>query len=218
MNIGDEYLNLIKPYGIWQDIGISLTGNSIWNFTVMFLSVWSALASTKEDYWKYYPQEKELSSSSYLVYGDNLLNNVRISENLLCSLIDRAKNSIDIYTPYFIPTKKLIKALIDAKKRNVKVNMILPGIPDKKIIYFFTRQCAYFLKDDLFHVYFYQEGFIHGKLLLVDKRIASIGNVNLDYYSLLFNFEYNILLDEENTIKNILEDIEKVKNHSQKWE
>mgnify|MGYP004494610733 FL=1 len=95
--------------------------------------------------------------------------------------------------------------------------MILPGIPDKKIIYFFTRQCAFFLKDDLFHVYFYQEGFIHGKLLLIDKKIVSIGNVNLDYYSLLYNFEYNVLLDEENTIKNILEDIEKVKNHSQKW-
>lgn len=94
--------------------------------------------------------------------------------------------------------------------------MILPGIPDKKIIYFFTRQCAFFLKDDLFHVYFYQEGFIHGKLLLIDKKIVSIGNVNLDYYSLLYNFEYNVLLDEENTIKNILEDIEKVKNHSQK--
>lgn len=95
--------------------------------------------------------------------------------------------------------------------------MILPGIPDKKIIYFFTRQCAFFLKDDLFHVYFYQEGFIHGKLLLIDKKIVSIGNVNLDYYSLLYNFEYNVLLDEENTIKNILEDIEKVKNHSKKW-
>ena len=52
---------------------------------------------------------------------------------------------------------------------------------------------------------------------MIDKKIVSIGNVNLDYYSLLYNFEYNVLLDEENTIKNILEDIEKVKNHSQKW-
>ena len=49
MNIGDEYLNLIRPYGMWQDIGISLTGNSIWNFTVMFLSIWNALADSKED-------------------------------------------------------------------------------------------------------------------------------------------------------------------------
>lgn len=219
MNIGDEYLNLMKPYGIWQDVGISLTGNSIWNFTVMFLSVWNTLANTKEDYWKYYPKiKKENYSSTYLVYGDNPLNNTRISENLFCSLIDRAKNSIDIYTPYFIPTKKLIQSFIGAKKRKVKVTIILPGIPDKKIIYFLTKQYALFLKDNFFDIYFYHEGFIHGKVLLVDKTIASIGNVNLDYYSLHYNFEYNILLEEESTIKSILKDIKEIKNHSQKWE
>lgn len=130
-------------------------------------------------------------------------------------MIELQSQLIFILHILFLP-KKLVKSLINAKKRKVKITMILPGIPDKKIIYFFTRQCAFFLKDDLFHVYFYQEGFIHGKLLLIDKKIVSIGNVNLDYYSLLYNFEYNVLLDEENTIKNILEDIEKVKNHSQK--
>ena len=92
--------------------------------------------------------------------------------------------------------------------------MILPGIPDKKIIYFFTRQCAFFLKDDLFHVYFYQEGFIHGKLLLIDKKIVSIGNVNLDYYSLFYNFEYNTLIEDTATIQKINQDIKQLKKDS----
>ena len=84
----------------------------------MFLSVWNTLANTKKDYWKYYPQaKKEIFSSAYLVYGDNPLNNTRISENLFCSLIDQAKKSIDIYTPYFIPTKKLIQSFIGVKKK-----------------------------------------------------------------------------------------------------
>lgn len=104
-----------------------------------------------------------------------------------------------------------------SKKRKVKITIIVPGIPDKKIIYFLTKQYALFLKDNFFDIYFYHEGFIHGKVLLVDKTIASIGNVNLDYYSLHYNFEYNILLEEESTIKSILKDIKEIKNHSQKW-
>lgn len=218
MNIGDEYLNLISPYGIWQDVGILLMGNSVWNFTVMFLSIWNALSATKEDYWQYYYPTKKNITSSFLVYGDNPLDDSRISETVLCSLIDKSKNSIFIYTPYFIPTRKLKKAFLHAKRRKVKITVILPGIPDKKLIYFFTKYFAYSLKDEFFQIYFYQEGFIHGKVVLIDEKIVSIGNVNLDYYSLKYNFEYNLLTDEKNTIKEILKDMEKVKKHSQKWE
>lgn len=50
MNIGDKYLNLIFLYGIWQDIGILLMGNFVWNLSLCFLSIWYVLLETEEDY------------------------------------------------------------------------------------------------------------------------------------------------------------------------
>ena len=213
MNIGDEYLNLIKPYGIFKDIGVSITGSSVWNFTVMFLSFWNAITSLKEDYWKYYcPCHLKINKSKrFCAYGDNPLVKQRISEELFTSLIDSSLNSISCYTPYFLPPISLFRCLNSAKKRGVTIEVILPGIPDKKLIYFFTKIYAFFLAGKNVHIYFYRNGFIHGKLLLVDEEVACVGSVNLDYYSLHYNFEDALFIQDAKTIQAIKNDLEKVK-------
>jgi len=39
MNLADEYINLEHPYGKWKDNGIKITGEAVWNFTIMFLNM-----------------------------------------------------------------------------------------------------------------------------------------------------------------------------------
>ena len=215
MNIGDEYLNLIHPYGFWQDVGISLTTSDVWSFTVMFLSIWTVLTTDKENYWNYYESNtKERDPSSFCVYGDNPLKKERLSEKIICSLIHLSSSSITFCTPYFIPTIPLLKSIISAKKRKIKMNLIIPGIPDKKIIYFLTKLFAFLLKGNNFNIYIYKKGFNHGKLILIDEEIASIGSINLDYYSLHYNFEYNILIEDKKIIAEIKKDLERIKADS----
>lgn len=212
MNIGDEYLNLIRPYGDFKDVGVSFKGHAVWGFTAMFLSFWNAITSSREDYWKYYFKTNSEERGKYCVYGDNPLSTSFISEEVFSSLIGAAKNTCFIYTPYFLPPKKIRDALVKAARRGVEIKIILPGVPDKKIIYFFSRLYAFFLRGKNIQFYFYQEGFIHGKVILIDDKIASVGNVNLDYYSLHYNFEYNVLIHDQRLINDIKQDMINILN------
>ena len=47
VNISDEYINIKSRYGIWKDNSIKVEGPAVWNFTVMFLTLWNS--NTKED-------------------------------------------------------------------------------------------------------------------------------------------------------------------------
>ena len=162
----------------------------------------------RNDYFKTNSEEK----GKYCVYGDNPLSTSFISEEVFSSLIGAAKNTCFIYTPYFLPPKKIRDALVKAARRGVEIKIILPGVPDKKIIYFLSRLYAFFLRGKNIQFYFYQEGFIHGKVILIDDKIASVGNVNLDYYSLHYNFEYNVLIHDQRLINDIKQDMINILN------
>ena len=50
INIADEYINIIHPYGYWKDNGIKIKGDAVWTFTTMFLDIWNAFKSGDKNY------------------------------------------------------------------------------------------------------------------------------------------------------------------------
>jgi cardiolipin synthase len=50
INIGDEYINRYKKYGYWKDMAISLEGNAVYSFTVMFLKMWESITKKNENF------------------------------------------------------------------------------------------------------------------------------------------------------------------------
>ena len=52
-NLADEYMNKIQKFGYWKDTGIRVTGDGVWSFTIMFLSIWELYDDNELDY-KYY--------------------------------------------------------------------------------------------------------------------------------------------------------------------
>jgi cardiolipin synthase len=48
-------------------------------------------------------------------------------------------------------------------------------------------------------VFFYQKGFIHSKLIVVDDLLCSIGTTNMDFRSFEYNFEVNAFIYNEET-------------------
>ena len=92
-----------------------------------------------------------------------------------------------------MPGDALLGALVRAARRGVDVRIIMPGIPDKKLVYRMGRSFYPVLLEAGVKIYEYTPGFVHAKASIVDDVLCTVGTVNLDYRSLFLHFENNSL-------------------------
>lgn len=198
INLADEYINHVVKFGHWKDIGFKIVGACVDNFSKMFIELWNCYSKDKLINNLEVTYLKDDNHGYLLSYYDSPHNEVAYSNNLYVDLMSQAQKYIWIYTPYLIPSEEIINSLIMASKRGVDVRLILPGVPDKKIVYRISKSYFKLLIDNGVKIYLYTAGFVHAKALLIDDDICTIGTVNLDSRSLFLHFENNTLFYKNN--------------------
>lgn len=126
----------------------------------------------------------------------------RIKKNYV-RLIQRAKHSITIETPYFIPGYRIYKELINAARRGVEINIIVPKSSDLKPIDYLRDAIWDKLYKKGIHIFFYTKNNLHSKLLLIDNQTFSIGSANFDHRSFKYMFEVAMISDNI-TVKQLI--------------
>ena len=208
-NLSDEYFDLVRPYGKWKDTGVRLEGEAVRSLTSIFLELWYVQTNRKEPADAYLNVCHTVPSRGFVQpFADNPLETERVAENVYMNLINQAKHSLYLITPYLIITDEMVHALGLAAKRGVDVRLITPGIPDKKTVYAVTRSYYAGLARQGVKVYEYSPGFCHAKQCICDGELVSIGTSNLDYRSLYHHFENNVLLYGCEAVEAIAEDFE----------
>lgn len=211
LNLADEYVNLVHPYGHWKDTGIKLTGEAVKSMILMFLQLYDVQAQKIEDFSRYLPSEiKEIASGYVCPYGDGpkYFYNDYVAINVYLNIINQAKKYVYITTPYLIIDNKLTNALTSAVKRGVDVRIITPHVPDKKIIFGITRSSYKALQQAGVKIYEYEKGFIHSKQVLCDDEIGILGTINFDYRSLLHHYECGTLMYKTDCLKDMKKDFD----------
>ena len=99
-----------------------------------------------------------------------------------------AKKRIWIQTPYYIPDEAFQGAIKSAINSGVDVRIMIPGVPDKKLVYYATKSYIADLVKAGAKVYLHPK-FLHSKTMLIDDEISSIGTFNLDIRSFQLHFE-----------------------------
>lgn len=111
-------------------------------------------------------------------------------------------------TPYLIIDTDMTNALIRAAKRGVDVKIIVPGIPDKKIVYTQTSSFFELLSNGGVKIYKFTKGFVHSKVYVSDDKRAVVGTINMDYRSLYLHFENGIYMENVKEIKDVKKDMD----------
>lgn len=107
--------------------------------------------------------------------------------------IRNAQKYIFITTPYFVPTHRMIRVLRLAAHRGVDVRIL---IPESSNIYAIDQGARSFFDTLLssgVRIFLYQGALIHSKTMAVDGTWSTVGSLNLDAASLLYNYEANII-------------------------
>ena len=94
-------------------------------------------------------------------------------------------------------------------RRGVDVRLILPGIPDKKLVFRLSRSYYLPLLRAGVRIYEFTPGFLHAKCYVSDDRVAAVGSINMDYRSLFLHFECGTLLFHNSQIAALRKDVER---------
>ena len=191
VNLADEYINRIERFGHWKDTAIMLKGPAVRSFALLFLQMWNIDEKNPDyDVWlgKEAPEPKD-AKGYVMPYGDSPLDEYKVGETVYMDILNRATDYVHIMTPYLILDDELETALKYAAQRGVDVKMILPGIPDKKIVYALAKTHYIQLLEAGVRIFEYTPGFVHAKVFVSDDTKAVVGTINLDYRSLYHHFE-----------------------------
>lgn len=196
VNLADEYINEIVKHGHWKDTGIRLEGEAVCELTKLFLIDFGInVKKTIEIKNDCFPKQDEINAGGYLIpFGDgpNPIYDRRVGKGVIQNMLAGATDYVYMTTPYLILDNDLCRSIENAALRGVTVKIIVPHIPDKKMVFGMTRSFYPRLMDAGVEIYEYEPGFIHAKSYLADDEYAMIGTINLDYRSLVHHFENGV--------------------------
>ncbi|MBX3609287.1 MAG: cardiolipin synthase ClsB [Hydrogenophaga sp.] len=127
-----------------------------------------------------------------LVLRDNVSHRHDI-ERAYLKAIGEARHEIVIANAYFIPGRKLRRALFFARNRGVRIRLLLQGRYESFLQYRAARPVLKRLVNAGIEVHEYAPSALHAKVAVVDQRWATVGSTNLDPLSLLLAREANVM-------------------------
>lgn len=187
-NIGNEYIGE-GPFGYWRDYHVRVQGEGVRDLEEQFVLDW------KRDTTETIQRNVQHTGKGNTLHTMVSYNGHHVSKKYI-QLIQEAKQSIIIATPYFIPyDNDVMDALIEARKRGASVKVLWSLKPDIPLI----KEAAYpYIRKLLQHgidVYGYKKGMFHGKAMLVDRETTVLGTMNFTPRSFYINDEMNFYIN-----------------------
>lgn len=191
-NIGREYLGLDKKFGYWRDTHLKIRGSAVLDLHLRFILDWNYAASQNLfSEGKYFDIPKGKGNNGIQIITSGPDSKGHSVKNNYIRLLHKAKKSVYIQTPYFIPDEAYLNAIKIAARSGVDVRLMIPCKPDHPFVYWAT----YSYMDDLINAgvkcYTYDNGFLHAKGMMVDGMVSCFGTANMDIRSFHLNFEVN---------------------------
>ncbi|MEY5099522.1 MAG: hypothetical protein RJA36_2241 [Pseudomonadota bacterium] len=139
-----------------------------------------------------------------LLLRDNLRHRHDI-ERAYLRAIALARREIVIANAYFIPGRRLRRALTLAAARGVRVRLLLQGRYEHFLQYHAARPVYYWLLRTGIEVHEYAPSALHAKVAVIDQAWATVGSTNLDPLSLLLAREANVVTTDRAFARNLHE-------------
>lgn len=214
INIADEYINELERFGYWKDTSIRLQGPGAWGMASLFFTLWEQTAGAPVEIAGLHPSEAVVAANStpdagvVMSYDDDPFDDVSVGWDAYRGLMAKATTSIDVMTPYFIPTGEMISVFRSAAASGVRVRLMTPGIPDKPAVYAVTRSYYAPLVEAGVEIYEYTPGFLHAKQMVVDGEMAIIGTINFDFRSFYLHQENAVWMYRTSAIPAMVADFD----------
>ncbi|MDF2714281.1 MAG: cls [Paenibacillus sp.] len=206
INFGDEYLGADPVLGYWRDTHIRIEGDSVYYLQHTFATDWAFASGKSLVDPKYFPEHDCIGEETVQLIASGPDAQWDAVLEVFFGAMAVARSRIYITTPYFIPDPSIGMALKTAAVSGVDVRIILPGVPDARIVHWASMSYVQELMQAGVRFYQYQKGFVHAKTLIIDRILATVGTANMDMRSFFDNFEMMAVLYDRSTILRVEQD------------
>ena len=201
--IADHWLGCAQDHEHWRDIQIRIEGPAVMPLQTGFAHNWMQATGELITGFEFYPAPEapvgDLAVQTILSSPETGASTARTFYYLS---IAAARRTIDIANPYFVPDQGAIDLLIAARRRGVKVRVMVAGIHNDNWI---ARQNSVRLYGPLLRagieIYEYNHTMLHQKTMVVDGVWATVGTTNFDSRSFAHNEENNICVCDSTIAK-----------------
>ena len=216
MNVADYYIKGTEQVGQWRDMHCRIEGGAVNQLQMIFIRMWNKV--TGEDIWsqKYFRAYSPVKTTGLkpdttstagkkkvgIINREPHTTN-KIIRTFYINAFNLAKDSIKLINPYFTLNRKLKKAIKNALKRGVKIEILVSTHSDIPL----TPDCVFYNVHKLMKkgadIWLYQPGFHHSKIIMVDGRFCTVGSANLNARSMNWDYEENAVIIDKPTTRQL---------------
>jgi cardiolipin synthase A/B len=193
--IGDKWLGNGHSKDQWRDTDVRFTGPAVSQLQATFADGWveaTGVLLTGEKYFPKEPVREEPAEMAGLLDAQPTIGSTP-AERFLALSIASARNRLFVTNSYFVPNHDFKQLLIESAKRGVDVRVLTVG-PESDVK--MTRYAGRKQYDDLLkggvRIFEFAPTMMHAKTLVADGMWVSIGTMNFDNRSMVFNNESNL--------------------------
>jgi cardiolipin synthase len=199
VGIADEWDGDGDSPAHWRDTHVSIVGPAVAAVQAAFVDNWNEATGELPIHENVFPVQTPAGDVAICAIQSNPTSATSDARRSMAALIAGASRRLWITNAYFIPTPPFLKALSDAKARGVDVKILMPGpYHDEPAVRRASRRTWPALLRGNVELYEFQPTMIHGKIVLVDGAVTSIGSINFDPRSFALNAEFGVVsLDRE---------------------
>jgi len=194
VGIADEWDGDGDSPAHWRDTHVSIIGPAVAAVQGAFVDNWNEATGELPIGENVFPLQVPAGDVGICAIQSNPTSATSDARRSMAALIAGSSRRLWITNAYFIPTPPFLKALCDAKARGVDVKILMPGpyIDEPAVRRASRRTWPALLRGNV-ELYEFQPTMIHGKIVLVDGAVTSIGSINFDPRSFALNAEFGVV-------------------------
>ena len=206
--IADQWARDAKDFPMWRDTMVEMHGPAVDDVEAAFNQNWIVVAGIVEPVVEPAGASPSGPGRSIVVWSapEPGANELKI---LYLVAIAAARQSIDIESPYFIADESSMWSIRDARRRGVRVRLLVEGEKtDAKAVKYASRADYESLLEQGVEIAEYLPTMMHAKAMVIDGVLSVIGSANFDNRSLELNDELNVAVFDPGLAARLLQDFE----------
>ncbi|MFK7911828.1 MAG: phosphatidylserine/phosphatidylglycerophosphate/cardiolipin synthase family protein [Akkermansiaceae bacterium] len=215
--VADAWIGNAHSKEHWRENHYRVTGPVVAQLQRAFEDNWRKLGGTPLVGNDYYPTLKKRGAYRAQAFNSAPIEKEYTIPHFYRQAFAAAQESIVIENAYILLDRPMMKSILDARKRGVHVEMIVPaGYNDAWVLRYLSRYQYEKLLRAGVHIYEYQPTMMHCKVLVIDGVFSSVGSANMDPRSLYLNDESNLNVISRRFAEEQLRIIENDKKNSKR--
>lgn len=193
VGIADQWSGQAEDPEHWRDSHFRVEGPAVAQFQAAFNDNWMKMTGRVLSGPAYFPELSSAGPMSAQLFIASPAGGSESMHLMYLMAVASAVSTIDLAASYFVPDTLLIEALLFARRRGVRVRVLLPGphIDSEAVRVASKREWGPLLREGV-AIHLYQPTMMHTKMLIVDSTLVSVGSTNFDYRSFRLNDEASL--------------------------